>query len=52
MQHVIAVLFILHPQTNPELRITPDIIVYRAAWFLRGKNQMHAQASSHLRHTD
>ena len=52
MQHIVAVLTILHSETEPEFGIAPDIVIHRSAGLLRSKDQMDAQTSSDLSHTD
>ncbi len=52
VEHVVAVLSVLHAQTQSELGVAPDIIVYRSARFLCRQNQMHTQASADLRNAD
>ena len=52
MQHIVAVLPVLDTQAQPELRVTPNVIIHRTARLLRGQNQMYAKASPYLRHAD
>ena len=52
MQHIIAVLTVLHPQAEPELGVAPDVVVYGSAGLLGREDQVYAQAPAHLRHAD
>ena len=52
VQHIIAVLPILHSQAETKSRIAPDIVIDGTAGLLGRQDQMHSQASSHLGDAD
>ena len=49
MQHIEAVLFVLHPQAESESGVAPNIIVHRTARLLRSKDEVYTEASAYLR---